>query len=181
MQIAFIFHSRLKIAAFALLATVTALAQLPLVEQGRNAINRGETAAAIDILEKAIAQSPDSAKAHYYLASAYGSEVQKSGMFAALKYAPKIKEEFQRAVELDPRYVDARYGLIQVFAAAPAMMGGSDEKAFEQAKEIKAIDPVFGHRAYAFIFTQQKKPQLARQEYLDGIREQPKSAKAHTH
>jgi len=53
-------------------------------------------------------------------------------------------------------------------------------KAFEQAKEIKSLDPVVGHRAYASIYTQQKKPDLAKQEYLAAIREQPDSPKAHS-
>ena len=102
-------------------------------------------------------------------------------MFAAAKYASKVKDEFDKAVALNPKYVEARYGLVQVYAAAPGIMGGSFEKAFEQAKEIKALDPVIGHRAYAFIYTQQKKPDLAKKEYTDAIREQPDSAKAHSY
>ena len=60
-------------------------------------------------------------------------------------------------------------------------MGGSFDKAFEQAKEIKALDPIVGHRAYAFIYSQQKKPDLAKKEYADAIREQPDSPKAHSY
>jgi lipoprotein NlpI len=60
-------------------------------------------------------------------------------------------------------------------------MGGSNDKALEQAKEIKAIDPIVGHRAYAFIYTQQKKPDLAKKEYADALRVQPDSPKAHSY
>src|SRR5262245_12099074 len=167
------------------LAILTAFAAAPLfaqptpIEQARAAINRGHRDAAIEILEKAVAQAPKSAEAHYVLGSAYGLKVQEGGMMAAARYASKIKDEFEKAVALDPKYVEARYGLVQVYAAAPGIMGGSYDKAFAQAKEIKAIDPVAGHRAYAFIYSQHKKLDLANREYADAIREDPTSAKAH--
>jgi Tfp pilus assembly protein PilF len=172
-------HMHLPLAIPAALAGVFLFAQITLIEQGRAAISRGDADAAIEILEKAVAQSPKSAEAHFHLGNAFATKVQASGMLAAAKYASRITEEFERAVALDPSYVDARYGLVQVYAGAPGIMGGSYEKAFEQAKEIKAIDPIVGHRAYAFIYSQQKELDLARKEYADAIRDEPKSAKAH--
>ena len=170
-------HKRLPLAIIATFAAVSLFAQTTLIEQGRAAISRGDSDAAIEILEKAVAQSPKSAEAHYWLGSAYGAKVQAGGMFAAAQYASKITEEFEKAVALDPKPIDARY--VQVYAAAPGIMGGSYEKALEQAKEIKAVDPVVGHRAYAFIYSQQKNLDLAKQEYVDAICEQPNSPKAH--
>jgi tetratricopeptide (TPR) repeat protein len=163
------------------LAAVPLFAQTTLIEQGRAAISRGDSDAAIDLLEKAVAQSPKSAEAHFFLGSAYATKAQESGMFSAASYASKVKDEFGTAVALNPKYVDARYSLVQLYAAAPGIMGGSFAKAFEQAKEIKALDPIVGHRAYAFIYSQQKKPDLAKKEYADAIREQPDSPKAHSY
>jgi Tfp pilus assembly protein PilF len=173
-------HTCLQLAVLAALATVT-VAQTPLIEQGRAALGRGDDDAAIEILEKAVAQSPKSAEAHYCLGNAYGSKAQKGGMLGAVTYGPKLKGEFETAVELDPTHVEARYALVQLYAGAPAMMGGSFDKALEQATAIKALDPIVGHRAYAFVYTQQKKPDLAKNEYVDAIREQPDSAKAHSY
>lgn len=164
----------------ALAAAPPVLAQATPIEQGRAAMGRGDNDAAIEIMEKAVAQAPKSAEAHYWLGNAYGAKIQSAGMFAAAQYGSKITEEFEKAVALDPKYVDARYGLVQVYAGAPALMGGSIEKALEQAKEIKAVDPVVGHRAYAFVYLQQKKLDEAKQEYAAAIREQPGSAKAHS-
>ena len=174
-------NPRLPIVILVGLAAVSLFAQITLIEQGRAAIGRGDSDAAIDVLEKAVAQSPKSAEAHYYLGSAYGIKVQASGMLGAAKYASRITEEFEKAVALDPKYVEARFGLVQVYAGAPGIMGGSYEKAFEQAKAIKAVDPIVGHRAYAFIYSQQKKLDLAEKEYADAIREEPNSAKAHSY
>jgi tetratricopeptide (TPR) repeat protein len=173
-------HGRLALSILAALAAVSLSAQTPLVEQGRAAIGRGDSDAAISLLEKAVAQSPKSAEAHFFLGSAYANKAQESGMFGAASYASKVKDEFGTAVALNPKYVEARYGLVQLYAAAPGIMGGSFDKAFEQAKEIRALDPIVGHRAYAFIYSQQKKPDLAKKEFADAIREQPDSPKAHS-
>jgi cytochrome c-type biogenesis protein CcmH/NrfG len=47
-------------------------------------------------------------------------------------------------------------------------MGGSEKR-----------DSVLGHRATARILSIQKKPELARKEFIDAIRENPASGKAH--
>ncbi len=162
-------------------AFAVASADPTLIDQGRAALNRGDFDGAIILLEKAVAQAPQSAEAHYVLAGAYGGKAQAGGMLDGAKFGMKSKEENEKAVELDPKYVEPRFSLVQMYASAPAMMGGSFDKALDQAKAIKAVDPVVGHRAYAFVYTKQNKPDLARQEYLDAIQEQPKSAKAHSY
>jgi tetratricopeptide (TPR) repeat protein len=179
-------HIRLSYLRIAAALVVMALAssvcaQTAQIQQGRAAVNRGENDAAIAILEKAVAQYPNSADAQFALSVAYGSKAQQSGILAMASYGPKAKAACEKAVALNPRHVEARFGLVQFYTMAPAMMGGSHETAFEQAKEIKAIDPLMGHRAYAFIYAQQKKLDLAKKEYTEAIREQPDSAKAHTY
>jgi Putative Zn-dependent protease, contains TPR repeats len=181
MQVRVVKHVGLSLAILVALAAVSLSAQTPLIDQGRAAISRGDTAAAGDILEKAVAQSPKIAEAHFYLANAYAGEGQKSGMFGAASYVSKMKDEYEKAIALNPKYVDARFGLVTFYAAAPGFMGGSNDKALEQAKAIKAIDPILGHRAYAFAYLQQQKPELAKKEYTDAIREQPNSPKAHSY
>jgi tetratricopeptide (TPR) repeat protein len=163
----------------ALLSSV--FAQSALIEQGRGAIARGDSDAAIQILETAVAQYPDNAEAHFRLFLAYGSKAQQVGMLGAMKFAPKAKAECEKAVALDPKHAEARLGLVQVYMIAPGIMGGSAEKALEQAKELRSIDPLMAHRAYGFIYAQQKKLDLARKEYTDAIREQPNSPKPHTY
>jgi Tfp pilus assembly protein PilF len=54
-------------------------------------------------------------------------------------------------------------------------------KALEQARAIKEIDPVVGHRAFAIVYMHQKKRDLARKEFLDAIREHPDSPKARSY
>ena len=163
----------------AALVALPLLAQTSLIEQGRAAMNRNDADAAATLLEKAVAQNPKSAEAHYLLGSAYGSQAQKASIFGQASLAGKTKDEFEKAVELDPNLLDARYGLVQFYTMAPGIMGGSYDKAFAQVGEIKKRDPLMAHRAAAFIYSQQKKPDEARNEYLAEVREFPKSARAH--
>ena len=91
---------RLPLVILVALAAVALLAQTPLIDQGRAAIGRGDTAAAVDILEKAVAQSPNSPEAHFYLANAYLGQGEKAGMLGAPRYASKAKDELEKAVAL---------------------------------------------------------------------------------
>jgi len=165
--------------AFAALIALPLLAQNLLIDQGRAAMNRNDADAAAALFEKAVAQNPKSAEAHYLLGTAYGSQAQKASIFSQMSLAGKTKDEFQKAVELDPAFIDARFGLVQFYAMAPGIAGGSYDKAFAQVAEIRKHDPLMAHRAAAFIYTQQKKPDEARNEYLAEVREYPKSARAH--
>jgi tetratricopeptide (TPR) repeat protein len=150
-----------------------------LIAAGRAALNRGDLEQAIAQLEKAVTVSPNSFDAHYYLGLAYGRKAEKAGMFGGLSQIQKAKDEWIRAVALNPNSVDPRLRLIEFYIMAPGIAGGSEEKATEQAAEIRKRDAFDGHRAYARIYTLQKQFDLAVKEMVEAVREQPKSAKAH--
>lgn len=79
-------RSRILFLACALLAAaaVPLHAQSSPLDQGRAAMARGDVDGAITSLEKAVAQSPKSAAAHYSLAIAYGAKAQGGNMMNAL-------------------------------------------------------------------------------------------------
>jgi len=170
---------RRTIAVLVGLMALPLFAQNSLLDQGRAAMARNDDDAATALFEKAVAQNPKSAEAHLWLGNAYGSQAQKASIFGQASLAGKTKAEFEKAVELDPNLLDARYGLIQYYTMAPGIMGGSYDKAFAQAVEIKKRDPLMGHRAAAFIYSHQKKTDEAKKEYFDEVREFPKSPRAH--
>jgi tetratricopeptide (TPR) repeat protein len=150
-----------------------------LFTDAKAAMRRGDNEQTAKLLEQAIAIKPNVAEYHYYLGGAYGNQAQKAGMFGGIGLGKKALSEFQRAVELDPNYLQARLALIDFYMVAPSFIGGDKDKALEQAAEIKKRDALEGHRAYGRIYNRQKKTDLARKEYVDAVREQPNSAKAH--
>ena len=149
------------------------------IAAGRAALERDDNEKAAELFEKAIAQQPNDAQSHYLLGLAYGDMAQRSNILKQASLAKKTRVEFERAVELDPNYIDARFMLINYYLIAPGFMGGGEDKALAQAVEVKRRNGIEGHRAYARIYARQKKQDLARKEYVDAVRENPKSARAH--
>ena len=172
-------HSLVLAAVMLVAASVIAATPEELFASGKQALLRNDAEKAADIFERLVKAKPDVAEYHFWLGRAYGAEAQKANMFSAAGLATKVRSEFERAVQLDPNSTDARFGLIEYYMQAPGFLGGSAEKARQQADEIRKRDALEGHRAFALIAVRQKKPDVARKEYLDAIREQPNSAEAH--
>lgn len=159
--------------------SASAATEADLIAQGKAAFERRDFAKAAELYEKAVAANPKSADAHYLLGGAYGRQAQQASLFSQMSLAKKAKTELETAVQLDPNHVDARLALVDFYTIAPAIAGGSEEKAMQQAAEIKKRDALQGHRAYARIYARQKKQDLARKELVDAVREQPNNARAH--
>ena len=150
-----------------------------LSELGLEATMHGKAEKAAEYLQKAVALQPNNADYHYRLANAYGQATVGAGMFKAVSLGKKAKAEFERAIQLNPDLIPARLALLEFHVVAPAMLGGSESAALEQAAEIRKRDAIEGHRAFARIHTSAKKPELARKEYAEMLKEQPASARAH--
>lgn len=157
----------------------SAAPEADLIAAGRAALDRNDFDQAISQFERATAAQPNSAAAHYYLGLAHGAKAQKAGMFGGLSHIKTTVDEWNRAVALDPGYFNARLRLIEFYMNAPSIAGGSEEKAMQIAAEAKKHDALEGHRAYARLYTTQKKFDLATKEMVEAVREQPKSARTH--
>jgi Tfp pilus assembly protein PilF len=147
---------------------------------GLIALAEGDDDRAIELFEKAVQMHPNSAAYHFRLGRALGAKALKASIFARMSLARRMKEQFEKVVALDPNHLDARLGLIDFYVMAPATMGGGEEKAMHQAAEIRKRDASMGQRAYARIYTLQKKNDLVRKEWQHFVREQPMSPLAHS-
>jgi len=169
----------LSIALFAMSVSAQTNDPQTFYQLGREAIARGDAKKAIGYFERAVALRPNDARYHYQLAGAYGQSAATAGMFKMMSIAGKAKDEFRRAIVIDPNFLPARMALLEFDLLAPALMGGSEEAAIEQATEIRKRDPIEGHRAFARIDVAAKKLDRARNEYVAMLKEQPSSARAH--
>ena len=165
----------------ALLAAIPVFAanDAELFAAAKAALDKDENEKAAELLEQAIKINPRNADYHLLLAQAYGDLAQNAGMFKQASLAKKAKGALDRAVQIDPKSFEARNGLISFYLQAPGILGGSVEKALEQAAEIRKFDALRGTRAYVRVYLQQKKPELARKEAVDLVRSMPNSAPAH--
>lgn len=151
----------------------------PVLDQAKALMNANEPEKAAELLEKAVAAKPNDAMRHYRLGEAYGVVAQQGGMLKAASTAGKVRDEFAKAVQLDPNFIDARLGLMEFYLRAPGFMGGDEDKAREQATEIRKRDAFAGHRAFAAILASKKDMNGARNEYIALVRENPASPKSH--
>ncbi len=94
--------------------------------------------------EACIKALPDSAKCHHALGRLYGAAATSSGLVDGIKYASRIKEEFLKAVELDPKSFESRQDLNQFYLQAPGLAGGSVRKAIEGSEAYGKINPAQG-------------------------------------
>ena len=140
-----------RLAIVFLMLAAPLAAQTSLVEEGRAAIGRNDPRAALPLLQRAVAQDPNNANAHYLLGVAFGNLAQKANIFHRTSLARHTRDELERAAELDPNLLDARWGLVQYYALAPGYLGGSEQKARQEAEEISKRDAALGRRAFDFI------------------------------
>lgn len=170
---------RKTIFALAASMAIPLFAQNPLLDQGRAALDRRDYRAASRIFESALAQQPNNAEAHYLLGIAYGRMAEHAMVLRQPDLAWRTRAEFERAVESDPNHLRARFALIEYYMMAPAIFGGDNGKAYQQASEIRHRDAEKGHRAYAMIYTHERRFDLARDEYASMVHDAPQSAEAH--
>jgi tetratricopeptide (TPR) repeat protein len=123
---------------------------------GRVAEAQNKDGEAIDWFEKAVKLNDTSALYHTWLGNALGGEAQTANKLRQPFLARRVKSEFERAVQLDPKLLDPRFGLVDFYTMAPGFMGGSIEKAKEQAAAIAGMHPFRGHFAEARIANRQK-------------------------
>jgi tetratricopeptide (TPR) repeat protein len=102
---------------------------------------------AIDSLEHATALQPDSSLYELWLGRAYGEKASDVSFLTAVGWAKKARQAFERAVELDPKNVEARSDLTEFYMDAPGMLGGGSDKANEQIQKMAQQDPA---RAFTF-------------------------------
>lgn len=99
--------------------------------------------------EKAVKADPGVAIYHFWFGRATGEQAQRANPLRQPGLARRTKGEFEKAVELDPAYVPAREGLVRYYLAAPGMMGGSIDRAQEQAEAITRVNAYRGGLAHA--------------------------------
>ncbi len=121
--------------------------------------------AAVSASEKAAELAPANGDLQRQLGDTYGFAAQKAGMLGKIGWAKKCRLAYEKAVELDPKNLDARNSLLGFYQQAPGVMGGGMDKAYAQAEAIKQLDAARGRLAFATLYAADKKYDLAFAEF----------------
>ncbi len=123
---------------------------------GRDYLMNGEFKKASEALEKAVAAEPGNSDYVMWLGRAYGRRAETSNPLSALGHASKARQFFERAVELNPRNIEALNDLLEFQLEAPGIMGGGLDKARATIARISQADPSEGHWAQSTLDEKRK-------------------------
>lgn len=120
---------------------------------------------ASDAFEEAVELEGNNSDYHFWLGRAYGADAMESSFITKAILAPKIKNQFKFAVELDSNNVKARVALAQYYLQAPGIMGGDVDKAIEHGKILLSVDEPNGRILLANAYQQKDQDSLAEEQY----------------
>jgi tetratricopeptide (TPR) repeat protein len=123
-------------------------------------LNRAESSC-----KKALALDPGNSGYHRWMGHVYGAKADRANFLSAAGLAGKTRQEFERAVELNPNDVETRSDLAEFYFEAPGIVGGGQDKARAQAKIFAASAPAREHWVYAHIAEKNSDPATAEREY----------------
>lgn len=146
------------------------------VLMARLQLQQGKAADAVESAEEAVDLDEKNAQAHYWLGNAYGTRIVQVGMLSQAMMAPKLRDAFVRALELDPNLHDARNSLVEYYLQAPSVAGGSVDKAREQTQELLKRDPPRGYYAQGRLAMHDKKPAEAAKAFAAASAARPDNA-----
>jgi tetratricopeptide (TPR) repeat protein len=123
----------------------------------------------ITACEKALSLDPQNSRYHLWLGRIYGEKASHAGVLSAAGLAKKVRQSFERAVELDPKNWEARSDLAEFYIEAPAMVGGGKDKARAQAAALTPVNPAIAYWILARIDQKEKDAASAERDYRVAI------------
>src|SRR5579862_56725 len=130
---------------------------------GQNYFMLGEQKRASEAFQKAVREDPGNSNYYLWLGRSYGRRAEMSNPFSAMGYASKARQNFEKALELDPKNSEAINDLFEYYLEAPGVLGGGLNKAVNLADRIDKLDPIEGHYAQARLAEKQKEFHRAEQ------------------
>lgn len=109
----------------------------------------------------------DPQRSLYFLWSGriYGEKADHVKFFSAAGLAKKVRNSFERAVELNPRSWEARTDLAEFYLEAPGIVGGGKDKARDEAEAIRPLNPAMTHWVLGRLAEKNKDLQTAESEF----------------
>ncbi len=140
---------------------------------GRIAMLDDDVDMASSQFERAAALDANVSDYHLWFGTALSQQAAKASKLRQPFIAKHVLSEFERAVALDLRSVEARDSLIDFYSMAPGFMGGGIDKARAEADALAKLDASRGHLAYARLAVSAKDTGTAEREFQAAIASAP--------
>src|SRR3984885_1318505 len=106
---------------------------------------------------------------HLWLGRAYGEKADSIHSIKAFGLAKKVRDEFERAVQLDGKNVDALSDLGEFYTAAPGIVGGGKNKAQGVVQALEPLEPAQGHQLEGLLAEKDKNYRVAEAEFKAAV------------
>ena len=124
---------------------------------GKMAFTQGNWDKAIHEFKKAVHDHPEDSQCWLWLGRALGRKAENSNPLHAALMVGEIRGAFEKAVEVDPKNMDARGDLLDFYLEAPSAFGGGMDKARAAAEAIGKINGADGFQARSRIYEKEEK------------------------
>jgi tetratricopeptide (TPR) repeat protein len=124
---------------------------------------------AIGFYKKLKKIKPSEASYHYKYGGALGMKAKDANKFKALGMIDEVKASFEKAISLNPKHIESRWALIEIYIQLPGIVGGSESKAIKYSNELLRLSPVDGYLSRGHIEEYFKKYHAAEQQYKKAI------------
>lgn len=124
---------------------------------------------AIGYYKKLKLLKPSEADYHYKYGGALGMKAKESNKFKALGMIDEVKASFEKAISLNPKHIESRWALIEIYIQLPGIVGGSESKAIKYSNELLRLSPVDGYLSRGHIEEYFKRYKVAEQQYKNAI------------
>lgn len=111
------------------------------------------------------------AEANYYYKYGGALSMKSLGVskLKALGMVGEIRASFKKAIELNPKHIEARWALIELNLQLPGIVGGSEAEAIKYSAELREISPVDGYLSRGHIEEYFDRNTEAEQQYKRAI------------
>ncbi|MFE3872058.1 tetratricopeptide repeat protein [Flavobacterium sp. ZS1P70] len=101
--------------------------------------------AAIGYYKKLKQLKPLEANYYYKYGGVLGMKAINGNKFKALGMIDEVRGSFEKAIALNPKHIEARWALIELYIQLPGIVGGSQSKAVKYSNELMKLSLVDGY------------------------------------
>jgi tetratricopeptide (TPR) repeat protein len=124
---------------------------------------------AIGYYKKLKQLKPLEANYHYKYGGVLGMKATQVNRFKALGMIDEVRGSFEKAIVLNPKHIEARWALIELYIQLPGIVGGSQSKAIKYSNELMRLSQVDGYLSRGHIDEYFKRYTAAEQQYKKAI------------
>jgi len=135
----------------------------------------GDLERALKLADAALASDASNAAYHVQVAAVAGRLAEKSSLLKQLTLARRARQELDAATALDASNIDAQWGLMIYYYAAPALIGGDKAKAVQIGEQMAALAPAMGRYYQGRLALQMKEADKAEAFFRQSVIDDPVS------